>query len=160
MLDLDVICRLRSNAKGSETPVNKPFPQALTTSFIVDHLVGFPHQYFSMNFHISVVRQSCSPACGLAGLFSWATWMATVSFLTLPRRCSQRDFHRGHCEQKNVGRLGCRCGVCTGFVGRVDNLRGRPSRCSYDPRCCIGCEGRVRDNGTKAVITDQGCPSL
>ena len=57
----------------------------LTTSSMVGRLAGSADQHFSMNFHISVVRPSFSAACGLGGLFPWAIWMTTVSFLMFPK---------------------------------------------------------------------------
>ena len=69
LLSLNAKCRFLGNPKERTTyPLTNP-SQALTTWSILGRLFGFWFQHFSMNFHISKVRPSCSAASGLSGLF-------------------------------------------------------------------------------------------
>ena len=82
LLPLVVMCWLADHPKEETTyPLANP-SQVLTTSSIVGRLFGSASQHLSMSFHISIVRPSCSAACGLPGLSPLTIWSAARIFPT------------------------------------------------------------------------------
>jgi hypothetical protein len=72
------------------------------------------------------------------------------------RDLAGEHFHGKHCERENVTRLGRGHLFGSGFLGRLNDLRGEPPRGSCGSRCCSSCEGWVRSYGSEAVIADLG----
>ena len=68
------------------------------------------------------------------------------------------DLYSKHRERKNISRFRCRFLFGAGFT--ANDFRGEPLRGSCNSRCRHGCEGRVRGDGSKAIIADLGRAGL
>ena len=74
------------------------------------------------------------------------------------RILAREDLHNKHRERKNISRFRRRFLFGAGFT--ANDFRSEPLRGSCNSTCCHSCEGRVRGDGSQAVITDLGSACL
>ena len=106
-------------------PLTNP-SHVLTTSSIVGRLLGFADQHFSINFHISVVRPSCSAVGGLTGRFPSRIRTTTAPFVisgngTLPEKTSKASIANAKTS------AGLDAAFCSGPMISGANHRGEPA---------------------------------